>query len=233
MKLEGYGSPSSGTRPEFLPAPWNLTGRGYVFVYRFSEDFVRTQGMILTHLQPHFKGGLGTLMLVDYSSSNCGPYHELLFIPGKFQYHGKNLHSISRIFVSSISSVINGQRNWGIPKDQAEFQVEQQKDGSEIWRVRFKGIEIFQARVGSGVIPFPIHSALVPHTLMQSWEKQVYFTRLSARGLGHRAKLFEVRGDGQYFPDLSSQIPLLGMGVKIDNFHMTFHEPIIIPEAVP
>lgn len=218
-------------RPEFLPAPWNLTGRGYVFVYNFSEEFVRTQGMILAHLQPHFKGGLGTIMLVDYSSSNCGPYYELLFIPGKFQYHGKKLHSISRIFVSSISSVINGQRNWGIPKDQAEFQVEQEKDGSEVWRVRFKGIEIFRARVGSGVIPFPLHTALAPSTLMQSWEKHVYFTKLSAQGWGRRAKLLDVQGDGQYFPDLCNLKPLVG--IKIESFWMIFHEPTIIPEAVP
>ncbi|HYX39644.1 MAG TPA: hypothetical protein VE954_41630 [Oligoflexus sp.] len=231
MKSDGYGSSSSASRPEFIPAPWNLTGRGYVFVYNFSEEFVRKQGMILTHLQPHFKGGLGTVMLVDYTSSNCGPHHELLFIPGKFEYHGKNLHSISRIFVSSISSVINGQRNWGIPKDQAEFQVEQDKDGSEIWRVRFKGIEIFRARIQSGMIPFPIHSAVAPSTLMQSWEKHVYFTRLSARGWGRRARLAEVRGDGQYFPDLSTQKPWLG--VRITNFRMTFHEPLIIPEAAP
>jgi len=231
MKSEGYGSSPSTNRPEFLPAPWSLTGRGYVFVYKFSDEFVRKQGMIMPQLMPHFKGGFGTVMLVDYTSSNCGPYHELLFIPGKFQYHGKNLHSISRIFVSSISSVINGQRNWGIPKDQAEFQVKQDKDGSEIWRVRFKGIEIFQARVKKGVLPFPVHSAIAPSTLLQSWEKQVFFTRLSARGWGRLAKFAEVRGDGQYFPDLSTQKPLLG--VSITNFHMTFHEPIIIPEAVP
>ncbi len=218
-------------RPEFFPAPWNLTGRGYVFVYDFPDEFIRTQGMILTHLQPHFKGGLGTIMLVDYTSSNCGPYYELLFIPGKFQYHGKKLHSISRIFVSSISSVINGQRNWGIPKDQADFQVEQDKDGTEVWRVRFKGIEIFRARLGSGMIPFPLHSALSPSTLMQSWEKRVYFTRLSARGWGRRAKLLDVQGDGQYFPNLCNLKPLVG--VKIERFLMTFHEPTIIPEAAP
>jgi hypothetical protein len=216
-------------RPEFVPAPWNLTGRGYVFVYNFSKEFVRKQGMILKHLQPHFKGGLGTVMLVDYTSSNCGPYHELLFIPGKFVYQVRNLHSISRIFVSSISSVINGQRNWGIPKDQAEFLVEEDKDGSEIWRVRFRGIEIFQARLETGVIPFPFHSALGPHTLMQSFDKHVYFTRLSARGWGRRATLSEVRGDGQYFPDLSQQKPLLG--INLTQFHMTFHEAIVMPES--
>ncbi|WP_176736436.1 acetoacetate decarboxylase family protein [Oligoflexus tunisiensis] len=229
MTTDGYGVSSSASRAEFVPAPWHLTGRGYVFVYRFSQDFVRQSGMLRTHLQPHFRGGFGTLMLVDYSSGECGPYHELLFIPGRIQYQGRKLHSISRIFVSSISSVINGRRNWGIPKDQAEFQVVHEADGSEVWRVRFRGIEIFRARVKKGLIPFPVHSALSPHTLMQSWEDHVYVTELSARGWGRTARIMEIMGDGQYFPDLGQQSPLLG--VAIENFRMTFHEASVEPDA--
>jgi hypothetical protein len=221
----------SASQAEFVPAPWHLTGRGYVFVYRFDPDFARLQGMIEPRLLPHFRGGFGTLMLVDYASSDCGPYHELLFIPGRIQFQGRTSYSISRIFVSSISSVINGRRNWGIPKDQAEFQVDHEADGSELWRVRFRGIEIFQARIQKGRIPFPVHSALAPHTVMQSWENHIYTTKLSARGRGHVARIRDIKGDSQYFPDLSGQKPLLG--IAIENIRMTFHVPRVEAERQP
>ena len=43
---------------------------------------------------------------------------------GTFAFEdGKRHLSISRIFVSTLDSVVNGQRNWGIPKDVAQFDV--------------------------------------------------------------------------------------------------------------
>lgn len=224
MKSEVYAE-------QLFPAPWQLTGRGYVFPYRLDREFALAATHIPVGLKPSFKGGFGALMLVDYSSSNCGPYHELLFIPGSFAVDGRTLPSISRIFVSSMTSVVNGQRNWGIPKDQADFKVEKAPDGTEIWQVRFRGKEIFSARLQKGIVPLPVHSALIPHTLMQIWDHKRFYTRLSARGIGRRAKILEIKGDGAHFPDLSQQKTFLGLGMSLDSFHMTFHEAIIQPEG--
>jgi len=66
---------------------------------------VEEQSNIPVFLQGQFAGGLGTVMLVDYNTSNAGPYGELHFIPGKFKHQNKRLNSISKIYVSTLASV--------------------------------------------------------------------------------------------------------------------------------
>ncbi|MDH4395292.1 MAG: acetoacetate decarboxylase family protein [Limnobacter sp.] len=83
-----------------LPAPWSLTGTGLIMVLK----------------------GQRLLMVVDYQTADCGPYQELLYIPGKAVFGGQKRYTISDIYVSSMSSVVNGRRNWGIPKILAEFK---------------------------------------------------------------------------------------------------------------
>lgn len=82
-----------------LPAPWSLTGTGLIMVLK----------------------GQRLLMVVDYQTADCGPYQELLYIPGKALFGGQKRYTISDIYVSSMSSVVNGRRNWGIPKILADF----------------------------------------------------------------------------------------------------------------
>src|SRR6187549_840298 len=113
------------------PAPWTLTGDGYIFVYKFSQDFVRSQGLIPPFLQGAYRGGFGAVMLVDYHTSGVGAYRELLFIPGVFEVNGKNYYSITKIYVSTMASVVNGQENWGIPKEVADFDIQRLDDSSE------------------------------------------------------------------------------------------------------
>lgn len=91
--------PAASRIPDF-PAPWNLTGSGLILVLR----------------------GLRVLMVVDYQSSNCGPYQELLYIPGKAHIGGQRRYTISDIYVSAMASVVNGRANWGIPKVLADFK---------------------------------------------------------------------------------------------------------------
>lgn len=83
-----------------LPAPWNLTGTGLIMVLK----------------------GQRLLMVVDYQTADCGPYQELLYIPGKALFGGQKRYTISDIYVSTMASVVNGRRNWGIPKIQADFK---------------------------------------------------------------------------------------------------------------
>lgn len=58
-----------------------------------------------------FKGGLGSIMVVRYTSSPVGPYDELLYIPGKFTVPltGEEKMRITRIYVSTKASVYNGK----------------------------------------------------------------------------------------------------------------------------
>ncbi|GAB1521184.1 hypothetical protein RhiTH_004275 [Rhizoctonia solani] len=77
-------------------------------------------------LQATFQGGLGTIQLIRYHSSPVGPYDELLYVPGQMNYKigGSSMSglSITRIYVSSFASVVNGRRNWNIPKHLAKFE---------------------------------------------------------------------------------------------------------------
>lgn len=76
-------------------------------------------------LQATYTGGLGTIQLIRYHSSPVGPYDELLYIPGNMTYKvGASSVSglgITRIYVSTVESIVNGRRNWNIPKQLARF----------------------------------------------------------------------------------------------------------------
>ena len=85
------------------PPPWDLTGRGYVFLFTGAPD-VRGP---TTPPGSRFAGGLGAVMLLDYTSSDVGPYRELLFVPGRYSLGGRRCYSISRIYVSTPESVAN------------------------------------------------------------------------------------------------------------------------------
>ncbi len=91
------------TATPIVPAPWQLRGEGYLFLYRFTRGWLLEHGAIPPQLAARFVGGLGALMLVDYQSGTADPYRELLFMPGKFIYEiigNDRLHSGFRSAVS-------------------------------------------------------------------------------------------------------------------------------------
>jgi len=118
---------------QIAPAPWSLTGRGFVLLYYFPAAFNQQFGFMADYQQAGYKGGLGAVMLVDYNSSDVGPYYELLFIPGLFYLGGKLTFSISKIYVSSYDSLWNGRENWAIPKELAQFKVSELPNGSFVF----------------------------------------------------------------------------------------------------
>ena len=96
------------------PAPWDLAGRGYIFAVWMPQDVLDHGSFIPPQTPRAGRGRVAFAMFVDYSSSDVGPYHELLYIPGKLRF-GEDRRdarlSISRIFVSSQASVVNGRLN--------------------------------------------------------------------------------------------------------------------------
>ena len=101
--------PNSATQFAPAPPPWTLHGEGIILLYRFKKSWVKSKANLPAELQGQFKGGFGYVMLVDYSSSPVGSYHELLFIPG--QFGEKKFQSITRILVSSEASTDQGRKN--------------------------------------------------------------------------------------------------------------------------
>ncbi|MGI9246260.1 MAG: acetoacetate decarboxylase family protein, partial [Steroidobacteraceae bacterium] len=107
-----------------VPAPWSLQGNGWIVLLRLPRAAPARSDFVATALQPTLWAPVSLLMFVDYLGAPCGPYRELLFIPGALRFaDGRRHASISRIFVSTWASVVNGRANWGIPKDRADFAV--------------------------------------------------------------------------------------------------------------
>lgn len=202
------------------PAPWNLSGKGYILLYKFSKSFVEEKANLPKFLEGHFAGGLGALMLVDYNTSNAGPYGELLLIPGKFRYKGKKLNTISKIYVSTMASVENGRKNWGIPKELADFSFQSTDSHTEKVSIFSGENTIADFILKSGKLSFPVNTKLFPFPLVQYHEGKYYYTTFQGSGTGKFARLKDVRINSQLFPDVSGFKPLIA--IKVEPFKITF-----------
>jgi hypothetical protein len=117
------------------PPPWQLTGRGYLVLMRFSSEFLRERSFLPERLRPSFRSAMAMVMFMDYVTADCGPYRELLFIPGQCAFSVGHRQTISRIYVETEKSVVNGRRNWGIPKERCDFETEYGRDGADVMRL--------------------------------------------------------------------------------------------------
>ncbi len=203
-----------------FPAPWDLKGKGYIFIYKFSREFVEKSGNVPEFLEGKFSGGFGSVMLVDYEESDAGPYGELLFIPGKFRFEGKELDTISLIYVSTMESVVNGRANWGIPKEKADFKFEQISAQEEKATITVNGEVAAEFTIKSGKLTFPVSTKLLPFPLVQEFEEKYYFTNFYGSGKGHFGKVVDMKINEKYFPDISSCRPIAV--VKVTPFNITF-----------
>lgn len=213
------------------PAPWQLRGRAWLCALELPQRVRVDQGGVPEVLgRPG--GRLSYLMFVDYQMSPVGPYRELLIIPGHYRFADARRHpSIGRIYVSSEDSVINGQRNWGIPKDRADFrlhredhrdQVEVSRDGRVFARLTFR-------RRGPGL---PIPGGLIPEkqrTLGQYREGQTFLYSPATSGSVHYARMEQGWADGASFPEI--QQGRVRACAYLSNFDMTFPPARILDDA--
>lgn len=210
-----------------VPPPWHLRGRGYVLLYWFSEVWTRQHAHLADWQQADFRAGLGAVMLVDYAGSDVGPYRELLLIPGRAEVGGKHRFSISKIYVSTEVSTVNGRKNWGIPKETARFDWQPGGEGSETVTVRVGERVAFSATLRAGGLSFPLTTALLPFTIGQRLDGQAFLTQPRASGWGKLARLLDLQTDPDLFPDLSDLKPLAVLALR--DFRMTFPFPKIDP----
>jgi hypothetical protein len=217
-----------------FPAPWNLSGRGLILVYRLPKRWLLAHGHIPAHLESRFVGGYSALMLVDYATSNCGAYKELLFIPGQFRGAGGQFFSISRIYVSSQDSVENGIANWGIPKEFAEFSWHQEH-GLERVRVGDFAEFVFSraapsAPIGLNRLPTAwrslLHPVLTGLDLTPDQTGTQLLTTLGGHGTMRPARLRSARADQKFFPNLEHLRPQLA--VLAEPFNLVFPQPRLV-----
>ncbi len=209
-----------------VPAPWTLQGRGLIVLARMPAALLDQHNFLPDTLKGSRRGQLGAMMFVDYASSPVGPYQELLFVPGTVLFGQRRCRTISRIFVSTMESVVNGRRNWGIPKDLCQFKVQENPDSGVI----SVDISLDNQRIGefaysSGKLSLPVTSALCPKSLLtlgQRWEQQDYFYTPAARGSVSRAQIQHMHFNQEFFPDITRGSMQLALAVP--KFEMVFSE---------
>ncbi len=203
-----------------VPAPWNLTGNGYIFLYKFPKKFKESPFFHIS-LSDKPSSGFGTIMLVDYVKSDAGPYKELLFIPGEFEYLYKKFYSITKIYVSTMESVDNGRANWGIPKELADFETTKLDKKRERIIVKKDGAVIFDAILRKRYVPFRVSTRYFSHALVQKLKgKTVFFTEFNGSGRGRLAVLESLYCNPAYFPEVCSLKPIAVTAVE--DFRITF-----------
>ncbi|WP_304223213.1 acetoacetate decarboxylase family protein [Gracilinema caldarium] len=208
-----------------IPAPWDLKGRGFIILYRFTKEEIVQDPFLSDHFKANFAGGFGSLMAVDYETSNAGPYQELLFIPGAFRFYGKKLQHISRIFVSTDESVVNGRRNWAIPKERANFVFQPlEKDREEIL-VEHNGDSVFRGTFRIKGPVFPVNTIVFPYRLVQVQNNHAYHTRFTGHGWGRLASVESVKVNPEHFPALAEKKPLIAIAVQ--PFSITFPTAVV------
>lgn len=208
------------------PAPWTLKGDGYIIVSDVSKEENLDGAFINEGLRDRYEKSLTVTMLVDYQSSPVGPYQELLYIPGTFRFaDGKSHPSISKIYVSSQSSVDNGRKNWGIPKELASFTRDSAIKGKETVRVSVGEQEIASFTVKTFGPKLPISTFPLPpvfRTLGQELNGQTYVFELKAKGWAELATLEETESEPRFFPELKRGKVLLVL--KVSDFSLVFPE---------
>jgi len=205
------------------PAPWQLRASAYVFAVLMPEDVLDGAAFVPDELVPRRKNRISVAMFVDYESTNVGPYRELLVTPASFAHAEGTYPSITRIYVSSYDSVVNGRINWGIPKDRADFERENAAGGSEIVRASRDGHTFAELVLRPHGPTLPVRSWLLPaalRTLVQHWHGKSYRFTLSASGKARLASVERWSFDPQYFPDLARGRVLTG--AYLPHFEMVF-----------
>jgi hypothetical protein len=211
--------------PEVPPfeAPWSLQGHAWMVALRLPAGDPARTAFLPSDLGTSLKAAVSVLMCVAYDSAPCGPYRELLFIPGTAQFGRGRYPTISRILVSTWDSVVNGRRNWGIPKDQASFDWSQ-VGGNDLWRVGSDGREICSLEFTPPVGPrLPLRSHWVPGaigTVAQRLAGRTYYVRPEARGSMRLCRLRQIRCSEALFPELSRATVLAAL--RIEDFRMVF-----------
>lgn len=208
------------------PAPWRLHGEGWILLLRLPDE-VRHD---TRHIPPALRGcalsGPSIVMFVDYADSPAGPYRELLYIPGRFTLPGgRRAWSVTRIYVSSWDSVVNGRLNWGIPKDHAQFIRGPAGRGAPAERicVEAAGGQVAALELRARGPAMPVHAGLLPASLRRlvqfhAGRRFEFVPRASGRA--GPAQVRSLRSNSALFPDLSAA--RVQLALRVPAFSLQF-----------
>ncbi|WP_214446026.1 acetoacetate decarboxylase family protein [Flavihumibacter rivuli] len=214
---------SNTTTP--CPAPWSLKGEGMILLYHFKEEWLRKNACLPDNMPVRLIGNIGAVMMVDYADSPVGPYRELLFIPGRLEHEGKAYWHISKIYVNSQDSVVNGRMNWGIPKELARIEMVKLPEQGFGFTVSKQGRPVFTSFVRDRWFSFPITTKLFPFGFLQSLEDKLFAFNPHGSGWARMSELSKLETAADEFPDISSQNCLAAFHIK--DFSLYFPKAIV------
>lgn len=207
------------------PAPWKLSGEAIVLLYKFKKNWVENQGMLPKNLKGKFRGGLGLVILVNYTDSPVGSFQELVFMPGRFRKN--KMQVITKLITDSEPNAINGQNNWGLPKEIHPILWQKAKSRDQVG-VYHQERRLFSIEIEHGGIPIPVSTIFFPIHLCQTWNKLKFFSKPLCTGWGKLAKVKNLEIDPEYFPDIRNKKPLLAL--KVNPFNLEVQEAIFQDE---
>jgi Acetoacetate decarboxylase (ADC) len=215
------------------PAPWELRASGYIIVLRCAREQVDADSFTPQSLRAARTGPFAYAMFLDYTHAPVGPYRELLFIPGAFRYPDRTCFTITKIYVSSEASLVNGRRNWGIPKELAQFEVEYGVGGERVDRVCMSvdGRPAAELTLRHHAIGLPLIGGLVPaglRTLRQTLDGRQFTLAPTATGSLRAGRVLQARIDGGRFPAFTPQD--VALVVKLRNALWSFPVAHVEPE---
>ncbi|MCS6984427.1 MAG: acetoacetate decarboxylase family protein [Leptospiraceae bacterium] len=182
-----------------VPPPWTLHGRGYILVLK--KDQLLASDLPPWQQAKHSFFSFPMVMFVDYDGSPIGPYYELLYIPGRFKTHTGSYWTISKIYVSTETSVRHGRENWGIPKKLANFEVHYLKNEVQV-QVFYDEKLVARFHLKNRGPTIWVTSSLLSkslHSFCQVWDKKAYYFVPKARGKLGLCQILDCQGYGHDF----------------------------------
>lgn len=223
-------APSSGVHPT-APPPWVLSGNAHLFAYRFPPGYLKSCGFAPEGFPAGFGDDVGALIYADYEESPVGPYRELALVAGWGEAAGRRALTVPKMYVSSAASAALGRSHWGLPKQEAEFQVLESPEGLKRVVVLRGGVaEVDLTMAPAGRLPLPAPAFLLPpafRTLVQRGETGLLSTRLSGSGVVRRARLLDFRSVPYLFPSVLPGRQLAGFEA------LSFRLRVPAPERLP
>lgn len=207
---------AAASTPQVTPAPWTLTGRGFVLLLR-SRARVQGRGLL---------GRFSAVGFVDYATSDVGPYRELLHVPHLTRRSGGVGPTVRDIWVTLEASAVSGNANWGLTKSVAQIDRVTSAAGVESWTASDEAGELGRVLHHPSGPALPIAKPAGLGRLLQVRDGQAYATPVGVRGLVRWTEVVEASFDPRVV-DLEAHT-IVG-GVAITRGSMGFGVPAITP----
>ena len=115
------------------PPPWTCKSTTFVLSHYHSASTDLPLDIVFDPLELHapsfsseketgkYVGGLGCTQIIRYSETPVGTYDELVILPGFFSHVGSDGKKrkdarVTGIWVSQETTLMNGRKNWNLPK---------------------------------------------------------------------------------------------------------------------